>query len=232
MTDLTTPLREDELDQLCEFLDSLESPRAMNIERLDGFLCALVAGPETVMLSEYWPKVVGADASDAPTFDTIDQARDVMNLLTRHWNTIASTLRAGEVYLPILLLDEANISRGNNWAKGFVDGVEMRPASWRKFIDDEEHGAAIVPMFALAHENDPDPERRFDSPTPEKREELLHLMTAYLVKIYQYFANDRSMKPLPGAQPFSRSTPKIGRNDPCSCGSGKKFKHCCLTQMH
>lgn len=24
-----------------------------------------------------------------------------------------------------------------------------------------------------------------------------------------------------------RSAPKIGRNDPCSCGSGKKFKKCC-----
>jgi hypothetical protein len=24
-----------------------------------------------------------------------------------------------------------------------------------------------------------------------------------------------------------RETPKIGRNDPCPCGSGKKYKHCC-----
>ena len=24
-----------------------------------------------------------------------------------------------------------------------------------------------------------------------------------------------------------RSGPKVGRNDPCSCGSGKKYKHCC-----
>lgn len=24
-----------------------------------------------------------------------------------------------------------------------------------------------------------------------------------------------------------RATPKIGRNDPCPCGSGKKYKHCC-----
>ncbi len=23
---------------------------------------------------------------------------------------------------------------------------------------------------------------------------------------------------------------KVGRNDPCSCGSGKKFKHCCATK--
>jgi len=30
----------------------------------------------------------------------------------------------------------------------------------------------------------------------------------------------------PQAQPFMRSTQKVGRNDPCPCGSGKKFKQC------
>ncbi|WOJ94945.1 preprotein translocase subunit SecA [Congregibacter variabilis] len=28
------------------------------------------------------------------------------------------------------------------------------------------------------------------------------------------------------AQPITRSTPKVGRNDPCPCGSGKKYKQC------
>ena len=28
------------------------------------------------------------------------------------------------------------------------------------------------------------------------------------------------------AQPVERTTPKVGRNDPCPCGSGKKYKHC------
>jgi SEC-C motif domain protein len=27
--------------------------------------------------------------------------------------------------------------------------------------------------------------------------------------------------------PVRRATPKIGRNDPCPCGSGKKYKKCC-----
>ncbi|MGE0764675.1 MAG: SEC-C metal-binding domain-containing protein, partial [Bdellovibrionales bacterium] len=27
-------------------------------------------------------------------------------------------------------------------------------------------------------------------------------------------------------QTIQRETPKIGRNDPCHCGSGKKFKKC------
>lgn len=27
--------------------------------------------------------------------------------------------------------------------------------------------------------------------------------------------------------PYKRATPKIGRNDKCPCGSGKKYKNCC-----
>jgi uncharacterized protein len=35
---------------------------------------------------------------------------------------------------------------------------------------------------------------------------------------------------LPGREttPYRRNTPRVGRNDPCPCGSGKKFKKCCL----
>ena len=35
-----------------------------------------------------------------------------------------------------------------------------------------------------------------------------------------------SFPPFPGQQPYTAST-KVGRNDPCPCGSGKKYKHCC-----
>ena len=31
-----------------------------------------------------------------------------------------------------------------------------------------------------------------------------------------------------GPAPYKSATPKVGRNDPCPCGSGKKFKHCCI----
>jgi len=30
-----------------------------------------------------------------------------------------------------------------------------------------------------------------------------------------------------GPKPSRRAAPKVGRNDPCPCGSGKKYKHCC-----
>lgn len=33
-----------------------------------------------------------------------------------------------------------------------------------------------------------------------------------------------------GPAPFKSAAPKVGRNDPCPCGSGKKYKHCCLAK--
>jgi hypothetical protein len=33
-------------------------------------------------------------------------------------------------------------------------------------------------------------------------------------------------------QPYRRPEPKIGRNEPCPCGSGKKYKRCCLDKPH
>lgn len=38
-----------------------------------------------------------------------------------------------------------------------------------------------------------------------------------------YFSDGKS----PGVRTVVRSEAKIGRNDPCSCGSGKKYKKCC-----
>ena len=31
---------------------------------------------------------------------------------------------------------------------------------------------------------------------------------------------------------YVREQPKIGRNDPCPCGSGKKYKKCCMNKLH
>jgi len=38
-----------------------------------------------------------------------------------------------------------------------------------------------------------------------------------------YFVSGKEVRP----QPVVRATPKVGRNDPCPCGSGRKHKKCC-----
>lgn len=226
-------LSETELDRLGEFLDSLAGPHAMNLEQLDGFFCALIAGPEVVMPSEYWPVVIDQDPEDeasAPSFESLEHAQEIMDLVQRHWNGIATTLNAGDIYAPLLMHDDDDVARGNEWARGFLQGVQLRHSSWQEFINDEEEAGAIIPMFALAHEDDPDPELRVESPPPEKRMELLTLMTAGLAHIHRYFAAARDFQ-VP-TEPFVRTTPKVGRNDPCPCGSGKKYKRCCQRQTN
>jgi len=43
-----------------------------------------------------------------------------------------------------------------------------------------------------------------------------------------FMETDKASKPKAKGVPQSkRGTPKVGRNDPCSCGSGKKYKKCC-----
>jgi uncharacterized protein YecA (UPF0149 family) len=39
---------------------------------------------------------------------------------------------------------------------------------------------------------------------------------------------DEDLFPEEPMAPYVRETPKAGRNDPCPCGSGKKYKKCCM----
>ncbi len=38
--------------------------------------------------------------------------------------------------------------------------------------------------------------------------------------------NPEAPEQAPAEKPFTRNKPKIGRNEPCPCGSGKKYKQC------
>lgn len=43
-----------------------------------------------------------------------------------------------------------------------------------------------------------------------------------------FFETDKATKPKETAEPqVKKATPKVGRNDPCPCGTGKKYKKCC-----
>ena len=64
----------------------------MNLEELDGFFAALIAGPDMVMASEYYPHVFGGTLEETTRFDSMEQVKDALGLLSKHWNTIAGTL--------------------------------------------------------------------------------------------------------------------------------------------
>jgi uncharacterized protein len=225
------PLSDAELDRLSDLLSRFGAKGAMNLEQLDGFFAALIAGPDDVLPSEYLPEIWGDAMVNEDTFRAQAILQDFLSLVTRHWNAVSKTLRSGNVYTPLLLEDEHGVAHGNDWVNGFLGGMELRREDWNPLIDDEDNGGSLVPIFALAHEHDPDPELRpYDKPiSPELREKLIIGVAAGVMRIYRYFEKRGQMASpaLSSDATFRRLTPKIGRNDPCPCGSGKKYKYCC-----
>jgi hypothetical protein len=49
-----------------------------------------------------------------------------------------------------------------------------------------------------------------------------------MVSVFYPVAMQRREETPPAIQPANREDYKVGRNDPCPCGSGKKYKKCCL----
>ena len=66
------PLTDAELDRLGDFLASCKGSKAMNLEELDGFFSALIAGPEPVMPSEYNREVFGGEMADVCEFSSLE----------------------------------------------------------------------------------------------------------------------------------------------------------------
>jgi uncharacterized protein len=221
------PLTDAELDRLGDFLEGCKGGKAMNVEALDGFFAALIAGPETVMPSEYNREVFGGEMPEACEFSSLDEAKEILGLLMRHWNTIAGTLLKGEAHVPLLLQGENGVAHGNDWARGFMRGMHMRHDGWAELMDDEEHGGCLVPMMMLYHEHDEDPKMRPKSISPEKREKIIDHMAVGLLRAYRYFRSHRQVSPGVHTSEPRHNASKVGRNDPCPCGSGKKYKKCC-----
>jgi uncharacterized protein len=225
------PLTDAETERLSAVLERFGDKRSMNLEQLDGFLAALVCYPDNVPPSEYLPEIWGDGIVLEDAFAAQPIFQDFLTLIVRHWNVIVDTLRSGDVYLPLLLSGENGITHANDWANGFLRGMELRKEDWAALLDDEEHGGSLVPILALAHEHHPDPEMRpYKEPiSAEQREKLIIGAAAGVMNIYRYFRAEqvRAKHSSLASMTSRRVQPKIGRNELCPCGSGKKFKHCC-----
>jgi uncharacterized protein len=61
--------------------------------------------------------------------------------------------------------------------------------------------------------------------TPEQREALAADIAESLVRIHAFWLPLRQA--VQERHTAQRMRAKVGRNEPCPCGSGKKFKKCC-----
>lgn len=199
----------------------------MLLSELDGFLAGIVVCPDVVMPSEWLPLIWDADGEDAePVFDSMEDVEETVGLIMKHYNTIANDLHRGKGYGPIFDVDPHHDEvLWELWSEGFAQAMALRPDSWGMILEDDDENAqaalsALVALSALARGDEEVPVE-----DPDALQEVATELIAPCVITLNAWRLERGLG-APIAEPASK-THKVGRNEPCPCGSGKKYKKCC-----
>ena len=217
-------LKDEEIDWLEGFLRSEKvGENAMSLEQVDGFFHALACGP-SVPADEYmaviWDTGDDPDPDGGPAYDSEEQADLVTSLLQRHLKTIALRLERGHRRGVIVETDTDELM-ARYWAGGFIRGVALRAREWGS------HENAFILEFlnsvvALGTDEEHLSENGIDL---ELRDKLIDALPTNLLRLYRLWRGHDDPYPPPADNRYEGR--KVGRNEPCPCGSGKKFKFCC-----
>jgi uncharacterized protein len=246
----------DTLDTLLDALRE-QDDEVPQWEFCEGALAALLCTRRLILPHEFLPVLLGLASGDdeagGARFADTDQAAQFLSLWTRRWNEVAAALSAEvesledeQSYHPELLdvrgavatlreSERADIAEqdmpayGQVWALGFMFVVENWSEEWAAPRDKEAAewlNDALTAMVVLTEDDTAKPTLSMhaeDGP-PSVSEARLNQLGAAIWAVYDMRQIWQSLGER--VEPVRR-TEVPGRNDPCPCGSGKKFKKCC-----
>lgn len=223
---LENPLSDKEFNELDRFLLSEQCPDdAMTMDTLHGFLTAIVMGPEDIPMTEWLPLVWGNNPSQAPRFKSRQQEERIIQFILRFMHEIAITFEvAPKEFEPLFCEHDwegKTLLDGEAWASGFWQAMHLRTDAWQP-IWESELAPMMRPIYLLGA-NDIEEDELALVDDPAQCQKLAFEIEANLQQIQRFWQARRK----PSVETIKHEQPKIGRNDPCSCGSGKKFKQCC-----
>jgi uncharacterized protein len=241
------PLGPDDFDAQDAELDALRehNEEIPQWEFCEGFLAALVCARRDIAPEEYWPVLLGDGFNPMSHIEFVWRWR-------RRWAEVAAALDAPvemlddeRTYQPevldtrgaVLALPEGE--RGDTdsatlpayaqvWALGFMYAVETWPEDWAAPRDAEAAQMlddALNAIVTLTEDDTGKPSASMfaeDGP-PSVSEQRLDHFGAAVWSVYDLRQLWKSLGPRVQA---ARKPPAPGRNDPCPCGSGKKYKKC------
>ncbi|MBK4733292.1 UPF0149 family protein [Noviherbaspirillum pedocola] len=223
---LDEPLSDKEFNELDKFLMSERcSDECMTMDALHGYLTALAIGPQEVPFAEWLPRVWGPSPEDAPEFKSDAEHKRITGLIARVMNDIITTFEvAPNEYEPLFLeLDYQGrkLLDAESWAWGFCEGMELKADAWQPLWDSDQ-AELLRPIYLLGAEEIEEEELPLVD-NPVKCDKLAIEIEAAIPMIRRFWAPLRKS----AVETVQRDAPKLGRNDPCPCGSGKKYKKCC-----
>lgn len=236
--DLGTPLTDAEIDELDTLLSAFPEDRCpFDVAMLDGFLAGVLLAPEPVLPSTWLPVVFAAGGGEIVWPDAATAQRTLALAMRRH-NELAAHIAAREPFEPIVFdLTDADgvpatgskaIAALSFFASGFAHALDAIPSLAAAYDVDDEFAAALdgVLRHVPVDPDDTRPEAvqlqlerqqlERDVPLADLDEAIDELVASVLD------AADISRP----RRPAVRAAPKVGRNAPCPCGSGRKYKAC------
>ena len=197
------PLTTEEMEQLEQHFSHADA--VMPLVQAHGLITAMGSTPSPALGPSAWlPEVLGPRAED----------EELSQLVLRLYNVVVSELNSGEVSIPL----EADDETLGMWCQGYTAGVALDEV-WQK---DQVARMLVRPMEQLAS---PDDDRDHAAGSRQRLPEAV-------VALHEHWNNWRqqnlvtSSVSTPVKPPAARER-KVGRNEKCPCGSGKKYKKCC-----
>ena len=197
---------------------------AMLLSTLDGFLTGIIVCPDPIMPSEWMPLVWG---NAEPVFASEKQVSEITGLIMGHYNDIIRKLERGQCR-PIYDVDFDDTLLWEIWIDGFWQAQAMRPEAIMALGENEDLDLQAV-LFALKRMLEIATTPSVELEPMDTDAELMDQAAYYIpdAALVLYHTRKR-MQENPFATLANESMLKTGRNEPCPCGSGKKFKKCCL----
>jgi len=214
-----TPLSPPELDQLEALLVSATfHGEAMPLDALQGLFFAVASAPDLIPPSRWLPTALG----ESPEYETREKAQEALELVMRFYNQCVGAAAAEDFTLLLYKREDGGDDLGT-WCAGYLDGVDLSVPNWYEAGDPDEVDELLFPFIVLADELPDSEKRQFRA--AEWRELVRSCEDTIgdaIVEIREYWKVLRNPPTT-----VRRTSPKTGRNDPCPCRSGKKFKQCC-----
>lgn len=239
------------LDDLLEALQHHLDSDVPEWEYCEGVMAALLCTRREVPQAEWLEMLFGRDADDIfPT--AAGRTQFLMHWLEREqqlraalqapvqalddeqalepgvidWRGYLSTLTSAE--REQILTEQEPPQFAQAWAAGFLDAVGYWADDWALPRDKEiaaDMRQCVQVIGALLKDDRATPTvNLFDeSGTPTVSDARLEAFGEAIWAVYDLYATARSL----GPRVAPAVSGKTGRNDPCPCGSGKKYKKCC-----
>jgi uncharacterized protein len=214
-------------EKLDAWLESFpEDAEHMRLEEIDGFLAGVLSCPDMIMPSQWMPHIWSRDGKPGsePVFKDINDANRKLKLIMDHYNSIAAAMLPGDKagYQPVMSMHEkTGEAYCVFWILGFQRALEAWPDSWLKVMTSNDPDATqalaglqrLVSILASKNTSGNNIDTLLEAPD--------HI--ANWIEAIAWWRMSYSPVAPVSAQKAFRDT---GRNDPCPCGSGRKYKKC------